>query len=71
MDLAKRLSLLVAGQSGINHKAVFFTSGAEAVENSVKIARAHTNRPAIISFRGGFHGRTLLGTTLTLSLIHK
>ncbi|KOP54134.1 4-aminobutyrate--2-oxoglutarate transaminase [Pseudomonas tremae] len=65
IDLAKRLSLLIAGQSGIDHKAVFFTSGAEAVENAVKIARAHTNRPAIISFRGGFHGRTLLGTTLT------
>ncbi|QIQ72544.1 4-aminobutyrate--2-oxoglutarate transaminase [Pseudomonas coronafaciens] len=65
IDLAKRLSLLIAGQSGIDHKAVFFTSGAEAVENAVKIAHAHTNRPAIISFRGGFHGRTLLGTTLT------
>ncbi|KPB55399.1 4-aminobutyrate aminotransferase [Pseudomonas coronafaciens pv. oryzae] len=65
IDLAKRLSLLIAGQSDIDHKAVFFTSGAEAVENAVKIARAHTNRPAIISFRGGFHGRTLLGTTLT------
>ncbi|RXT62536.1 4-aminobutyrate--2-oxoglutarate transaminase [Pseudomonas syringae] len=65
LDLAKRLSDLIAGQSGIDHKAVLFTSGAEAVENAVKIARAHTNRPAIISFRGGFHGRTLLGTTLT------
>ncbi len=65
VDLARRLSLMIAGQSGIDHKAVFFTSGAEAVENAVKIARAHTNRPAIISFRGGFHGRTLLGTTLT------
>ncbi|MEN1835820.1 4-aminobutyrate--2-oxoglutarate transaminase [Pseudomonas lijiangensis] len=65
VELAKRLSNLVAGDSGIDHKAVFFTSGAEAVENAVKIARAHTNRPAIISFRGGFHGRTLLGTTLT------
>ncbi|KEZ70042.1 4-aminobutyrate aminotransferase, partial [Pseudomonas amygdali pv. tabaci str. ATCC 11528] len=65
LDLAKRLSHLIAGQSGIDHKAVLFTSGAEAVENAVKIARAHTNRPAVISFRGGFHGRTLLGTTLT------
>ncbi|RMQ42257.1 4-aminobutyrate aminotransferase [Pseudomonas cichorii] len=65
LDLAKRLSNIVAGDGGIEHKAVFFTSGAEAVENAVKIARAHTNRPAIISFRGGFHGRTLLGTTLT------
>ena len=35
------------------------------MENAVKIARAHTNRPAVIAFRGGFHGRTLLGMTLT------
>ena len=35
------------------------------MENAVKIARAYTNRPAIIAFRGGFHGRTLLGMTLT------
>jgi 4-aminobutyrate aminotransferase/(S)-3-amino-2-methylpropionate transaminase len=61
--LARRLSAIVGG--GEPYKAAFFTSGAEAVENAVKIARAHTNRPAIIAFRGGFHGRTLLGTTLT------
>lgn len=63
LDLARRLSALVGG--GEAYKAAFFTSGAEAVENAVKIARAHTNRPAVIAFRGGFHGRTLLGTTLT------
>jgi 4-aminobutyrate aminotransferase/(S)-3-amino-2-methylpropionate transaminase len=63
IELAERLSLLVGGEEA--YKAVFFTSGAEAVENAVKIARAHTNRPAIIAFRGAFHGRTLLGTTLT------
>lgn len=63
LDLARRLSVLVGG--GEAYKAAFFTSGAEAVENAVKIARAHTNRPAVIAFRGGFHGRTLLGTTLT------
>ncbi|MBR0668368.1 4-aminobutyrate--2-oxoglutarate transaminase [Roseomonas hellenica] len=61
--LASRLAGLVGGEEP--YKAVFFTSGAEAVENAVKIARAHTNRPAVIAFRGGFHGRTLLGTTLT------
>lgn len=65
LDLVQRLSELVAGDSGIAHKAALFTSGAEAVENAVKIARAHTQRPAVIAFRGGFHGRTLLGTTLT------
>jgi 4-aminobutyrate aminotransferase/(S)-3-amino-2-methylpropionate transaminase len=63
IELAKRLSQLVGGQAP--HKAVLFTSGAEAVENAIKIARAHTNRPGVIAFRGGFHGRTLLGTTLT------
>uniref|UniRef100_UPI0013D78EA1 aminotransferase class III-fold pyridoxal phosphate-dependent enzyme n=1 Tax=Klebsiella michiganensis TaxID=1134687 RepID=UPI0013D78EA1 len=47
------------------YKSVFLTTGAEAVENAVKIARGYTNRPGIISFRGGFHGRTLLGVTLT------
>ncbi|MCG4454401.1 4-aminobutyrate--2-oxoglutarate transaminase [Pseudomonas sp. MMS21-TM103] len=65
LDLVQRLCELVAGSSGVAHKAALFTSGAEAVENAVKIARAHTQRPAVISFRGGFHGRTLLGTTLT------
>jgi 4-aminobutyrate aminotransferase/(S)-3-amino-2-methylpropionate transaminase len=63
VDLARRLSRLVGGAA--DTKAAFFTSGAEAVENAVKIARAFTNRPAVIAFRGGFHGRTLLGTTLT------
>ncbi|MBI6910796.1 4-aminobutyrate--2-oxoglutarate transaminase [Pseudomonas palleroniana] len=63
LDLAQRLCELVGGED--DYKAAFFTSGAEAVENAVKIARAHTNRSAVIAFRGGFHGRTLLGTTLT------
>ena len=63
VELAARLAAAVGGAEA--YKAAFFTSGAEAVENAVKIARAYTNRPAIIAFRGGFHGRTLLGTTLT------
>ncbi|VVO07364.1 4-aminobutyrate--2-oxoglutarate transaminase [Pseudomonas fluorescens] len=63
IDLVQRLCELVGGREA--YKAALFTSGAEAVENAVKIARAHTNRSAVISFRGGFHGRTLLGTTLT------
>ncbi|AZV27235.1 4-aminobutyrate--2-oxoglutarate transaminase [Pseudomonas syringae] len=63
LDLAQRLCEMIGGEK--HYKAAFFTSGAEAVENAVKIARAHTNRSAVISFRGGFHGRTLLGTTLT------
>jgi 4-aminobutyrate aminotransferase/(S)-3-amino-2-methylpropionate transaminase len=63
LDLAQRLCEMIGGKEA--YKAAFFTSGAEAVENAVKIARAHTNRSAVIAFRGGFHGRTLLGTTLT------
>ena len=50
-------------------KAAFFNSGAEAVENAVKFARAYTGRPAVIGFEGAFHGRTLLALTLT-SKVH-
>ena len=50
-------------------KAIFFSTGAEAVENAVKIARSHTGRPAVISFQGGFHGRTLLALSLTGSVV--
>jgi 4-aminobutyrate aminotransferase/(S)-3-amino-2-methylpropionate transaminase len=50
-------------------KAAFFNAGAEAVENAVKFARAHTGRPAVIAFDGAFHGRTLLALSLT-SKVH-
>ncbi|MBP2167322.1 4-aminobutyrate aminotransferase/(S)-3-amino-2-methylpropionate transaminase [Erwinia toletana] len=63
IELAKRLNKLIGGDEAF--KSVFFTSGAEAVENAVKIARAYTSRPGIIAFDGAFHGRTLLGVTLT------
>ncbi len=63
IELAARLNTLIGGDA--HYKSVLFTSGAEAVENAIKIARGYTNRPAVISFRGGFHGRTLLGVTLT------
>ena len=46
-------------------KATFFTTGAEAVENSIKIARAYTGRSGVIAFSGGFHGRTMMGLALT------
>ncbi|HEV2901964.1 MAG TPA: 4-aminobutyrate--2-oxoglutarate transaminase [Gaiellaceae bacterium] len=48
-----------------NAKAAFFNAGTEAVENAIKFARAHTGRPAVIAFEGGFHGRTLLSLSLT------
>ena len=46
-------------------KSVFVSTGAEAVENAVKIARAYTRRPGVIAFSGGFHGRTMMGMALT------
>jgi 4-aminobutyrate aminotransferase/(S)-3-amino-2-methylpropionate transaminase len=46
-------------------KAGFFNAGAEAIENAIKFARAHTKRQAVIGFEGGFHGRTLLALSLT------
>ena len=63
VDLAERLNRLapITGDA----KTIFFTSGAEATENAVKIARAATGRPGIIAFAGGFHGRTLLSSAMT------
>lgn len=61
--LAERLNGLIG--KGAAYKSLFLTSGAEAVENAIKISRGFTNRPAVIAFRGGFHGRTLLGVSLT------
>jgi 4-aminobutyrate aminotransferase len=46
-------------------KTTFFTTGAEAVENAIKIARAFTGRSGVIGFSGGFHGRTFMGMALT------
>lgn len=45
--------------------AVFANSGAEAVENAIKVARHHTKRPAVITFANAFHGRTYLAMSLT------
>ena len=56
---------------GDDTRAMLVNSGAEAVENAVKIARQYTGRPAIISFSEGFHGRTLLATTLTSKVGYK
>ncbi len=61
--LAERVGKLAPGPSP--KKAVFFNSGAEAVENAVKIARAATGRKAVICFEHAFHGRTYLAMTMT------
>lgn len=63
VTLAEKLSARAPGSHA--KKAAFFTTGAEAVENAVKIARAATGRPGVIAFTGGFHGRTLMGMALT------
>ena len=46
-------------------KTIFFTTGGEALENAVKIARAHTGRTGVITFTGAFHGRTMLTMAMT------
>ncbi|MEQ8480073.1 MAG: 4-aminobutyrate--2-oxoglutarate transaminase [Hoeflea sp.] len=61
--LAERLNAIVPGAS--EKKTIFVTTGAEAVENAVKIARAATGRNAVIAFSGGFHGRTFMGMAMT------
>ncbi|MDQ6824265.1 MAG: aspartate aminotransferase family protein, partial [Candidatus Eremiobacteraeota bacterium] len=57
------LNALAPGRA--KKKTVLFTSGAEATENAVKIARSYTNRPAVLAFHHGFHGRTLLALSMT------
>jgi 4-aminobutyrate aminotransferase len=61
--LGERLNRAVPGDFA--KKTIFATTGAEAVENAVKIARAATGRSAVIAFTGGFHGRTFMGMSLT------
>nr|WP_306805872.1 4-aminobutyrate--2-oxoglutarate transaminase [Caballeronia sp. BR00000012568055] len=63
VSLAEKISARAPGK--FQKKTAFFTTGAEAVENAVKIARAATGRPGVIAFAGGFHGRTLMGMALT------
>jgi len=61
--LAEKLNALAPGSTP--KKTLLVTTGAEAVENAVKIARVHTGRTGVISFGGSFHGRTLLAMGLT------
>jgi 4-aminobutyrate aminotransferase/(S)-3-amino-2-methylpropionate transaminase len=61
--LGERLNALMPGKGP--KKTLFLSTGAEAVENAIKIARFHTKRSAIIAFTGGFHGRTLACISLT------
>ena len=61
--LCERLNRLAPGPGP--NKTLLMTTGAEAIENAVKIARAATGRSAVISFAGGFHGRTIMALALT------
>jgi 4-aminobutyrate aminotransferase/(S)-3-amino-2-methylpropionate transaminase len=61
--VAEKLNSLAPGK--FPKKTILLNSGAEAIENSIKIARAYTKRPAVICFEDAFHGRTLLTMTLT------
>jgi 4-aminobutyrate aminotransferase/(S)-3-amino-2-methylpropionate transaminase len=63
VELAERINAKAPGDFA--KKTLFLTTGAEAVENAVKIARAHTGRSGVIAFGGGYHGRTLLTLGLT------
>jgi 4-aminobutyrate aminotransferase / (S)-3-amino-2-methylpropionate transaminase / 5-aminovalerate transaminase len=69
LEVCRMLSELAPGSHA--KKAVLINSGAEAVENAVKIARYHTGRPGVITFDRGFHGRTLLAMSLTSKLVYK
>jgi 4-aminobutyrate aminotransferase / (S)-3-amino-2-methylpropionate transaminase / 5-aminovalerate transaminase len=63
VELAERINAKAPGDFA--KKTLFLTTGAEAVENAIKIARAHTGRSGVIAFGGGYHGRTLLTLGLT------
>jgi 4-aminobutyrate aminotransferase/(S)-3-amino-2-methylpropionate transaminase len=63
VKLAERLNALAP--TGTENRTMLVTTGAEAVENAVKIARAYTGRAGIVAFSGAFHGRTMLGMALT------
>jgi 4-aminobutyrate aminotransferase/(S)-3-amino-2-methylpropionate transaminase len=67
IELAERLNALAPG--GHEKKTMFANSGAEAVENAVKIARYHTGRSAVVVFDHAFHGRTLLAMSLTAKVM--
>ena len=65
--LAERLNAIAPIEGPA--KTVFLTTGAEALENAIKIARAATGRPGVITFAGGYHGRTLLTMAMTGKVI--
>jgi 4-aminobutyrate aminotransferase len=71
VEVCRRLAELYPGGAGGAYKSVLVNSGAEAVENAVKVARAATGRQAVIVFDRAFHGRTLLTMTMTSKVAYK
>jgi 4-aminobutyrate aminotransferase / (S)-3-amino-2-methylpropionate transaminase / 5-aminovalerate transaminase len=70
VEVCRRLADLSPCRGG-EQKSILLNSGAEAIENAVKIARHATGRPAVIVFERGFHGRTLLALTMTEKVVYK
>jgi 4-aminobutyrate aminotransferase/(S)-3-amino-2-methylpropionate transaminase len=70
VDVCRKLAEL-SPCAGPEQKSILVNSGAEAVENAVKIARAATGRPGVVVFDHSFHGRTLLAMTMTSKLVYK
>jgi 4-aminobutyrate aminotransferase / (S)-3-amino-2-methylpropionate transaminase / 5-aminovalerate transaminase len=70
VDVCRRLDELSPCRGGAQ-RSMLVNSGAEAVENAVKIARAATGRPAVIVFERAFHGRTLLTLTMTEKVVYR
>jgi 4-aminobutyrate aminotransferase / (S)-3-amino-2-methylpropionate transaminase / 5-aminovalerate transaminase len=68
VEVCRRLAEL-SPCKGADQKSVLLNSGAEAIENAVKIARVATGRPAVIVFDNAFHGRTLLSMTMTSKVV--
>jgi 4-aminobutyrate aminotransferase len=68
VEVCRRLAELSPCR-GENQKSILLNSGAEAVENAVKIARVATGRPAVVVFDNAFHGRTLLAMTMTSKVV--
>ncbi|HWE80671.1 MAG TPA: aspartate aminotransferase family protein [Gaiellaceae bacterium] len=70
VEVCRRLGEISPAR-GADQKSILLNSGAEAIENAVKIARHATGRPAVIVFERGFHGRTLLTLTMTEKVVYK
>src|SRR4029079_16985275 len=71
VELCGRLASLSPCRGPEPHKTILLNSGAEAIENAVKVARAATGRGGVVVFERGFHGRTLLTLTMTEKTVYK